>query len=765
VAGTGIEKGARLRYRITVRSTVQGVGFRPFVYQLAARYQLAGWVCNTGGGVLIEVEGEEEKLCRFVQSIKTEAPALAVVSDVQAAVVPTQGDAEFVIRRSVEEQEVQPIVPPDVAMCPECTADVLTPGNRRHRYPFTNCTNCGPRFTIIRRIPYDRPNTTMKRFRMCPECQAEYDDPANRRFHAQPNACPACGPHLALDGRKYADDSEAISLAARLLREGKVLAIKGLGGYHLACDARNTEAVDTLRERKGRAGKPFALMCADLDEVRRICRVEDESERLLLSFERPIVLLPARSDGGVSPLVAPGIGTLGVMLPYTPLHHLLLAESPPSLVMTSGNLTEEPIIHRDEDALERLGPIADHILSHDRPIHMACDDSVARVQSDSPMILRRARGYVPRPIELDIEMPPILACGGDLKSTFCLTKGRLALLSQHLGDLDNVPTLEHYRRVIEHFCRFFAVQPEIVAHDLHPDYRSTSFALSTDVPRRVGVQHHHAHIASCMAENRLEGAVICVAFDGTGYGTDGRIWGGEFLVADYDYFQRAAHLAYVPLPGGEAAIRRPARMALAYLLRAFGPAGESLGLQVMPSLSAAEGYAVRTQIEKELNSPLTSSMGRLFDAASALLGVCTEVRYEGQAAIELEARACESAERAYAYHICKNGSGAYEIDVAPTIREIVEDLKAGISVGLIASTFHATIADMIAAVCAKLREDTGLSRVALSGGVFQNVLLLEQAVERLESAGFEVFRQSVVPCNDGGISLGQAVIAVRRCAS
>ena len=763
MAEAGSQQKEIIRRRIAVSGTVQGVGFRPFVYQLARRHELTGWVCNTAGGVLIEVEGDEENLHLFEESLRSETPVLASISGISDEIVHTVGSVEFLILSSIYGDEIQPIVPPDTAACAECMADVSNPENRRYHYPFTNCTNCGPRFTIIRSIPYDRPNTTMSKFRMCPDCLSEYEDPGDRRFHAQPNACPSCGPHLALDGRTYIGDAEIISKAAELLRNGKILAVKGLGGYHLACDARNTEAVDTLRERKGRAGKPFAIMCVDLDEVRRICEVDAASEKLLLSPERPIVLMPTRRGSGISPLVASGTKSLGVMLPYTPLHHMLLAESPPSLVMTSGNLSEEPIVHQDEDALERLGGIADHILAHDRPIHLACDDSVARVSDGIQMIVRRARGYVPRPIEIDMDMPQILACGGDLKSTFCLTKGRLALLSQHLGDLDNAATLDHYRMVVDHFRRFFAVEPEVIAYDLHPEYRSTRYAMSSDIPRRIGVQHHHAHIASCMAENRLSGTAIGVAFDGTGYGTDGNIWGGEFLIADYDDFQRTAHLAYVPMPGGEAAVRKPGRMALSYLLYTFGSVGEDVGIKIIPGLSTAEAYAVRAQIERGLNAPLTSSMGRLFDAVSAILGVCGEVTYEGQAAIELETSASGPTDNTYGFEISRNPLGVLEIDVRPMIAEIVEELKRGTSAGLISSRFHSTIADIIVRTCCALRDETNQNRVVLSGGVFQNILLLNMAVERLKSKGFDVFRHVNVPCNDGGISLGQAVIAARRC--
>lgn len=749
-------KNQSLRLRIAVSGTVQGVGFRPFVYRLARRHKIAGWVCNTADGVLIEIEGREDELSDFLDAISAEAPPAASVSDVRAEPMPVAGDTDFEIRQSTPRVEARTSIPPDIATCPDCRSDISTPGNRRHEYPFTNCTNCGPRFTIIESVPYDRASTTMKVFRMCPACEAEYGNPLDRRFHAEPNACPICGPHLSMDG--VAGDSEVISEAARLLHEGKVLAIKGLGGYHLACDARNSDAVRTLRTRKGRNGKPLALMCGDIEEARRICEVDPASEALLNSPERPIVLMPSRPESGISPLVAQGTTTLGVMLPYTPLHHLLLRRSPPALVMTSGNLSEEPIVHLDEEAVERLGHIADHILSHDRPIHIACDDSVARVRDGIPLVIRRARGYVPRPIELGAEMPQVLACGGDLKSTFCVTKGNLAMLSQHLGDLENAPSLDHYMRTVDHFLRFFDARPEVIAHDLHPDYHSTRYATAIEGVPKIGIQHHYAHIASCMAEHHLSDAVIGVALDGTGYGTDGRIWGGEFLIADYEGFTRAAHLAYVPIPGGEAAIRRPGRMALAYLLRAFGDSADNIAAEIMPHLSADEARAVRMQIEREVNSPLTSSTGRLFDAVSALLGVCSEVTYEGQAAIELEAIADGPTAETYP----RNLAEGLEIDVRLMIAEIVEDIRRGVPKSTISSRFHSTMANIVVETCCVLRDRSGLGRVALSGGVFQNMLLLGMTQERLRTRGFEVFRHSLVPCNDGCISLGQAVIAARR---
>jgi len=733
-----------VRQHLRVTGTVQGVGFRPFIYQLAVRHHLVGWVCNTGDGVLIEAEGAAADLARFLDGIHNEAPPLARLDEVESASLPPLGETTFAIRHSEEGHSARAIIPPDVATCPDCLADIRDPANRRYRYPFTNCTNCGPRFTIIEGVPYDRPRTTMRAFAMCPDCRAEYEDPADRRFHAQPNACPVCGPHLELDG----EDGDVILRAAELLRAGKVLAVKGLGGYHLACDARNDAAVATLRARKGRAGKPFAIMCRDLEEARQICEVDAASARLILSPAHPIVLLPIRPGNDIAPAVAPAIATLGLMLPYTPLHELLLAECGGPLVMTSGNLSDEPLAFSDDDARARLGHIADHFLTHNRPIHLGCDDSIARTAHGGIVILRRARGYVPEPIALPWEAPSIFACGGDLKSAFCLTKGHTALLSQHLGDLEHAATLEHYRRVTDHFREFFDVQPAAVVHDLHPDYHSTRYALSLDLPH-VAVQHHHAHIAACMAEHHLAGPVIGVAFDGTGYGLDGTIWGGEFLIADYVDFRRAGRLVPFPLPGGEAAIKRPGRIALGLLPEVS-----------IPGLTDAEAAIARAQIARGLNTPLTSSMGRLFDAASALLGICTEVTYEGQAAMELETAASPEADHIYPYQIARGE--LLEVGARPLLAALLSDLHAGELPGILAARFHATIAAFTADVCERIRRDTGLNTVALSGGVFQNVLLLGMLWERLSSAGFEVVSHHAVPPNDGGLALGQAAVAARR---
>jgi hydrogenase maturation protein HypF len=748
------------RWRITVKGIVQGVGFRPFVYQLAQKFGIKGWVCNTAEGVLIEAESEERLLKVFVDSIRLNAPVTASVKESFIERLSPVGYTHFEIHNSFSGTSVDTVIPPDIATCEACLDEIFDRSNRRYGYPFTNCTNCGPRFTIVQRIPYDRENTTMQAFKMCEACQAEYDNPMDRRFHAQPNACPNCGPHLTLNGR-YLGDAEVIKIAAQLLWQGKILAIKGLGGFHLACDATNDEAVKTLRYRKGRAGKPFAMMCANMKEVHRICEVDQASEALLVSPERPIVLMRARSQTNISSLVAPGVKTFGVMLPYTPLHHLLMAQSPPVLVMTSGNLSEEPIAYQDEEAVARLGRIADDFVGHNRPIYIGCDDSVVRVYEGLPMMLRRARGYVPRPIELPTSLPSILACGADLKNTFCLTKGNLALMSQHLGDLDNVHILVRYREVIAHFCRFFNVQPCVVAHDLHPEYRSARIAESFVDCRLLGVQHHHAHVASCMAENMVEEKVIGVAFDGTGYGLDRCIWGGEFLVADYSGFERFAHLAYVPIPGGEVSIRHPYRMALAYLVETFGSDGHEIGLEIMKSVNRQEASMVQMQIQRRLNCSLTSSMGRLFDAVSALLNVCLEVTYEGQAAVELEGIAEGPVEESYPYELMGSRNNVL-IDVRPMIRAIVDDIYRNTNPGIISSRFHSTIADIIVTVCKIIRSERGINRVALSGGVFQNALLFQLAFERLAVNGFEVLRHNQVPCNDGGIALGQAVIAAAR---
>jgi len=805
--------------KISVRGVVQGVGFRPFVYRLAHKHGLAGWVLNHSGGVEIEVEGPAAALAAFVRDLEALAPPLARIEGIEVADAMPVGYTTFEIRHSVAEEGRYQLISPDIATCPDCLRELLDPANRRYRYPFTNCTNCGPRFTIIADIPYDRPLTTMRDFIMCPQCQAEYDDPLDRRFHAQPNACPLCGPHvwlvsspgfqisgsnLELETLKPETD-DVIAQAARLLQKGVILAIKGLGGFHLACDATNEAAVRTLRERKNRPAKPLAVMMATLEEVKRHCWVSEEEERLLTSPQCPIVLLPWKPESNVSRLVAPRNNYLGVMLPYTPLHHVLLRDVGRPLVMTSGNLSEEPIARDNDEALRRLGHLADVFLMHNRDIYARYDDSVwfvpyvSRITHHAPRFtshvsrsnpepetlepetafpqpIRRSRGYAPFPIKLPFKMRQILACGAELKNTFCVTRDEYAFLSQHIGDLENLETLEHFETTVELYKRLFRIEPEIIAYDMHPEYLSTKYAIRNThhasrithqealSPSLVPVQHHHAHIASCLADNGWspdDGPVIGVAWDGTGYGSDGRIWGGEFLVADYRGFRRAGHLEYLPMPGGEAAIRNPYRLTFGYLYALTGrfpspsfPFGADVGEE--------ERRIIRQQVDKGINCPQTSAGGRLFDAVSALLGIRERITYEAQAAMELEmiSRITNHGSRitGYPFEIEEEMDGMV-IRLRGLFEALMADLRRGVPVGEMAYRFHVTVAEMMRVMCERIAEETGLRTVALSGGCFQNRLLLALVVPRLWEAGFRVLLHHQVPCNDGGISLGQAVIA------
>ncbi len=749
--------------RISVRGVVQGVGFRPFVYQLATKHNLKGWVCNTSGDVKIEVEGEKSALDRFLDELVALAPPLARLEDVFITNHTPQGYSGFEIRHSIAEEGKYQLVSPDIATCKPCLGEVLNPGDRRYRYPFTNCTNCGPRFTIIEDIPYDRPRTTMRSFKMCPQCQSEYDDPTDRRFHAQPNACPKCGPGLKLvDGAgNHVPCDDALAAAAGFLKQGKVLAIKGLGGFLLACDATSEKAVKLLRERKRRPFKPLAIMVATLDDVRKHCLVSEKEAELLLSPQCPIVLLRRKEGSTVSPSVAPHIKYLGVMLPYTPLHHILLRDTGLPLVMTSGNLSEEPIARDNDEALQRLEGIPDYFLVHNRDIYSRYDDSVALVELNKPQIVRRARGYAPHPVHLPFKSKQILACGAELKNTFCLTRDNYAFLSQHIGDLENLETMEHFETTIELYRKLFRIQPEIVAYDMHPEYLSTKYAKFIAEQQKlpvVPVQHHHAHIVSCMVENGVEDKVIGVSFDGTGYGSDGRIWGGEFLIADYKGFERAGHLEYVPLPGGAVAIERPYRMAISYLLTLFGKDALTPDLAFLKEVSSRELALIRTQLDKNINSPLTSSCGRLFDAVSALIGIRGRIDYEAQAAIEMEMAADESEHGSYPFAIVEQ----YEVNIVrlkDLFGGIIKDLESGVSQAGIAMKFHRTMAEMVVQMCHRLAQRSGIKKVALSGGVFQNRLLLRLTAAALEGVGFEVLTHSKVPANDGGVSLGQAVIA------
>ena len=741
---------ATTRKQVRLRGIVQGIGFRPFVYQLARRFQLGGHVRNTADGVLLEVEGAPRTIERFLWCVAEEPPPFAHIEETVVTDLEPTGETTFALCRSLDDTAEFTLVSPDLATCEDCQREFSDPRDRRYGYPFTNCTNCGPRYTIIREVPYDRPATTMAAFRMCPTCQAEYDDPADRRFHAQPNACPRCGPSLTLE----------LPAAQRLLADGRVLAIKGLGGFQLACDAENDAAVRELRRRKRRSDKPFALMAAGVAAIEEFCVVSDTDRQALESPQRPIVILPRRPEARISLAVAPDNPTLGVMLPYTPLHHLLFAGAPfRALVMTSGNLSDEPIVIRNENARLRLAVMADAFLAHNREIHMRADDSVVRTFEGKARLVRRARGYAPLPIDLGAPTAEVLASGGELKNTFCLTKGRYALLSQHIGDLENLETLEFFRETLEQMKRLFRADPHILAHDLHPNYLSTKFALELDGFEKIGVQHHHAHIAACMAENRLRGKVIGVAFDGTGYGTDGRIWGGEFLVADLAGFERRAHFRYVPLPGGDHAIREPWRVALSYLMDTFGEQFTDSSLPVLRAIPALRLDVVRKMILRGVNTIETSSCGRLFDAVASLIGLRHEVTFEGQAAIQLEAIAAPDVASQYPFDLER--AGPWHIDMRPAIQAIVADVRRSDPPAAISAKFHNTIVAVIVEVCRRLREEESLTRICLSGGTFQNMYLLRHAIAALRGCGFEVFLHAAVPPNDGGLALGQAAIAAR----
>lgn len=761
--------------RISITGVVQGVGFRPFVYNLARRLGVRGWVLNHSGGVDIEAEAAPETLTAFLAALRAEAPPLAHIASLEATPIPSNGYTTFEIRHSEAQEGRFVLISPDVATCPDCLRELFDPADRRYRYPFINCTNCGPRFTIITDIPYDRPHTTMRVFPLCDACRAEYENPADRRFHAQPNACPECGPHLTLLAQGAASAAGALADAVERLLQGEIVAVKGLGGFQLACDATAAEAVQRLRERKHRPHKPFAVMVASLEEARLYCEISPEEAALLTSPQAPIVLLRRRTPDGavaqapVAPEVAPNQHTLGLMLPYTPLHHLLLHDVGRPLVMTSGNLSEEPIAKDNEEALERLADIADAFLLHDREIYARYDDSVVQVsqfanpKSGSPtpklQIMRRARGYAPFPIPLPFEVGQVFAAGPLLKNTFTLTRERYAFVSQHIGDLENLETLEHYEAALATYQRLFRIAPERVVCDLHPDYLSTrfaeDFARAHGLPAPTRVQHHRAHLAACLADNgwpRDGGPVIGVALDGTGYGDDGAIWGGEWFLGDYDGMRRVAHLEPLPLPGGDAATRAPWRIAVAYLHALLEPEDFPADLCFAGFCPGEAGF-IRQQIEKGLNVPRTTSMGRLFDAVSALLGVRSEISYEAQAAMELEQLAWGAQDwRPFPF--------AIEDDVvrlAPLFYALLETLERGVALPDIAARFHATVARMVLEVCVRLRDASGVTTVALSGGVFQNALLLDLTVPVLEAADFDVLVHHQVPCNDGGLSLGQAV--------
>ncbi|MDH6128308.1 carbamoyltransferase HypF [Kitasatospora sp. GP82] len=767
------------RRRVAVQGVVQGVGFRPFVFGLATELGLAGHVTNTGEGVLAEIEGSPEAVLAFCRRIRSDAPPLAEVHALAQEVLDATGDPGFAIVASRDTGSRRAVIPPDTATCADCLAELADPADRRYRHPFITCTNCGPRYTIVTGLPYDRANTTMARFPMCPDCAREYADPADRRFHAQPVACHACGPRLRLveaGGRTRATGGEAPAAARRLLAEGAILAVKGIGGYHLACDAADGTAVALLRRRKARGDKPFALMAGQLSDIEPLVHLSEAERRLLGGPVRPIVLLRRRS-GGAPPAeaVAPRSPDLGVMLPYTPLHRLLfgLPGDPPGprlLVMTSGNLSGEPIVTDDAEALERLAPLADAWLTHDRPIQVPCDDSVVRVWEGEVLPVRRSRGYAPLPVALPLPVPAVLATGGDLKNAFALAEGRSACLSGHIGDMDDLATLRAFDEAVGHVRELTGVEPVLLATDRHPGYRSAQWAARRSAAGAtpvVRVQHHHAHIASVMAEHGLDGSlpVIGVAFDGTGYGDDGAVWGGEVLVADYDGFRRFGQLAYVPLPGGDAAVERPYRTALAHLHVAGLPWEADLPCTL--ACPEDERPLLRRQLERGFNCVPTSSMGRLFDAVSSLAGVCHRAGYEAQAAVELEAAATavDESRQAYGFELGRGDveSGAAELvaDPSPVLAAVVADLRSGASPGAIALRFHRAVAGLVHALCVRARRAYALETVALSGGVFANTLLLSDCAEVLRRDGFTVLVHRRVPPNDGGLALGQLMVAAR----
>lgn len=749
-----------VRKKVRVSGIVQGVGFRPFVYRLAQKYAVAGFVLNTSNAVELEIEGQWQSVEAFLHDLTTRAPALAVLDEVVVADLSPRGEENFVILASAADGPPAAVIPADVALCPDCAREITDPADRRYHYAFTNCTNCGPRFTIIKQLPYDRPQTTMAGFPLCEDCRREYGDPLNRRFHAEPIACPVCGPRLWLEHEGKCWQADALAKTGELLRAGKIVAIKGLGGFHLACDAQNEAAVALLRQRKGRRDKPFAVMVRDLATAAKIVHFTTAEQELLTSPASPIVLLRRRSEANLANGLAPGNNYLGLLLPYTPLHLLLFQWAPPILVMTSGNRSEEPLAFDNEAARQTLAPLADAFLFHNRDIQVPCDDSVLRpVAGLPPIILRRARGYVPGSVSLPIYCPEtILGVGAQDKNTFCLAWDQTAVLSQHIGDLDSTETLDYFRLAIDHLGDLCQRRPTIVAHDLHPGYFSTRYAQECDKLRRFGVQHHHAHIAACLAENAMSGPCLGLAFDGTGYGPDGTVWGGELLVADLSGYQRLGHLESMVLPGGDAAIRQPARMAYAYLQAAYGEAASTRAAALGLHFTSLEEQILQRQVSSGWQSPRTTSMGRLFDALAASLDICRQRTYEGQPALELEMAAATGSDGWYDADMRRDGERLI-IPAVSLFRQAVEDYQRGTPKDQVASRFHESLARATVQLCVAARDQTGLNLVALSGGVWQNALLLSRSLALLTSAGFTVITHRQVPPNDGGIALGQATVA------
>ncbi|ADL12203.1 carbamoyltransferase HypF [Acetohalobium arabaticum] len=744
------------RKLIQVQGVVQGVGFRPFIYKLAKKHGLNGRVSNTSRGVEIDIEGGKKNITDFISAVKDQPPRLAKIEKITTEDLPAGKYKNFQIATSKSEDDTLTLISPDVSLCRKCKAEILEVNNRRYKYPFTNCTNCGPRFSIIKDLPYDRRQTTMEPFKMCPECRAEYHNPEDRRFHAQPNACPDCGPEVWLtdnEGNEF-EVEQPLEESGRLLRQGQIIAVKGLSGFHLICDGTNQQAVVRLRRNKSRPNKPLAVMMDRIETVKEYCQVSKLEADILQGIRKPILLLEKK--GSRLPFnIAPNNNSLGVMLPYTPLHCLLFSDQLQILVVTSANQSSLPLEYKNQSALENLREITDYFLLHNREIHLPIDDSVVEVMAGKERIVRRSRGYTPQPIEIsELADKDTLAYGAHFKNTFSISKGRLIFLSQHIGDLDNLETYQRFKRVLNHFKEIYEIEPKIIAYDLHPDYPVSKFGQH-EVGKKAAVQHHHAHIVSCLAENGVNKRVIGVAFDGTGWGTDNRIWGGEFLLCDYNDFQRVGRLNYVQLPGGDRAVKAPWRMAVSYLFNTYG---EELDCYLSDNLAEKELRYIINILKHRINSPQTSSMGRLFAAVSALIGQRESITYQGQAAVELEAVAAKEAMESYAYEIEDRKEG-YVINTDKIIRGIVTDLKQGTAKQVIAGRFHATVIGFSLEVCSLLRDRYNINRVALSGGVFQNEIIFTGLYNRLIKAGFEVYTHSRVPCNDGGLSLGQLVIA------
>jgi hydrogenase maturation protein HypF len=745
--------------RVEVNGIVQGVGFRPFIFGLAERYRLKGEVANTSGGVIVHIEGPPIKISLFLKELSVNKPPLAHITDIFVHYETPKGFSTFSIVQSRSQEKTSTLISPDMAVCEDCLQELFDLHNRRFEYPFINCTNCGPRYTIIEDIPYDRPKTSMKQFKMCDQCQAEYDNPKDRRFHAQPNACSVCGPQISLYNNTgiVSETSRAVEKAADLILAGHIIAIKGLGGFHFAVDARNDAAVAELRKRKLREEKPFALMVEDIKSIQKFAYVELEDEKLLRLARRPIVILRKKEPNNISEEVSPRNRFFGVMLAYTPLHYLLLRKAGAPMVMTSGNISEEPIAIDNDEAFARLSGIADYFLAHNRDIYLRSDDSIVRNMAGETRFFRRSRGYVPMPVFINKKKVQVLACGAELKNTVCLTKDNKAFLSQHIGDLENLPTYDFFKMTIEHLKRINEIKPEVIACDLHPNYFSTRYALEQKELPVIQVQHHHAHIAACMAENQKKGPVIGLSFDGTGYGADHTIWGGEVLLADEQSFHRAAHLACVPMPGGTASIKEPWRMAISYLYHVYGENIWDLDIPFVRDMNRNKIETMIKMIQKKINSPKTSSLGRLFDGIAALIGIRNETVFEGQAAMELEMIANWPVRQGYDYGWTSRDH--HILSLEPIITGVVSDIKNGISPEEISGKFHYTLIRMFSKICCFIRKETNINTAALSGGSFQNNLLLAGLIENLNKFGFEVLSHRMVPSNDGNISLGQALVA------